>query len=344
MTLNSIMAVPLALVPTLAFLILLDQLDSFKLVSFRALVRALTAGAALAVMAFFVNSALIDALFKDYGYYSRYGAPIIEELFKASYVVMLFRQRRVGFLIDAAVLGFAAGAGFSFAENLYFLWSLSDVSMGVWIVRGFGTAMMHGGATAIFAVLSQSLTERHTQGSGMYYVPGLVAALVIHAGFNQLISTPLVATGMILLFTPAALFLVFAKSEHGVHDYLKAGHDLHARVLQSLDEGFLATPEGKLVADIVGKFSGDHLTGVIDYIRLHTELVMQAEEIFLSRETHTKIPMSHDVRQKFSRLHALEKEIGRTALLALWPHLKFSRREMAELYEFEELSRSPLAK
>ncbi len=344
MTLDSIMAMPLALVPTLAFLILLDQIDSFKLVSLRALVTALAAGALLAVAAYFVNATLIDFLFKDYGAYSKYGAPIVEELLKATYVVLLFHRRRVGFLIDAAILGFAVGTGFSLAENLYFLWSLSDANLGVWVVRGFGTAMMHGGAMAIFAVLSQMLTERHTQGSSLHYLPGLIAAIAIHAIFNQFVSTPFVATCVVLLLIPAVLFLVFAKSEHGVHDYLMAGHELHERVLVSLDEGFLLTPEGKLVADIVMKFRGEHLQSVIAYIRLHTELVMAAEELFLKRESRTKAPISPDVRQKFERLHSLEREIGKTALFALWPHLKFSRREMAELYEFEALSNSPLAK
>ena len=39
-----------------------------------------------------------------------------------------------------------------------------------------------------------------------------------------------------------------------------------------------------------------------------------------------------------SRAIREEKAIGRTALLALWPHLKFSRQEMAELYELEARS------
>ena len=30
----------------------------------------------------------------------------------------------------------------------------------VWVVRGFGTAIMHGGATAIFAIVSVALTEK----------------------------------------------------------------------------------------------------------------------------------------------------------------------------------------
>jgi RsiW-degrading membrane proteinase PrsW (M82 family) len=341
MTTDFLLSLPVTLLPTLAFLALLEQLDSFKLVSVRVLARTFLAGALLAAVAFFLNDALIRHVFSDRGTYSLYGAPVAEELLKASYMAFLFYRRRVGFLIDAAVLGFAVGAGFSFTENLYFLWSLTNVDMGVWVVRGFGTAMMHGGATAIFAVLAQNLTERHTQGSLLHHAPGLMAAIAVHMVFNQMTAMPVMAMGVVSLIVPAVLFLLFAKSEHAVHNYLLAGHELHERILVSLDEGFLATPEGKLIADIVLKFRGDHLKSVIEYIRLHTELVILAEEVLLAREARGKVPVPADVKRNFARLHALEREIGRTTLLALWPHLKFSRREMAELYEFEEMSRSP---
>jgi hypothetical protein len=259
---------------------------------------------------------------------------------KASYMILLFQRMRVGFLIDAAILGFAVGAGFSLAENLYYFHTAVGPTPELWLVRGFGTAMMHGGATAVFAILSQSFTERHTRGSFLDYLPGLCAAIAMHALFNQLVSTPILAMGTALLLVPVVIFSVFAKSEHGVHDYLKAGHDLHERVRLSLDDGFISSPQGRLVADIVSRFKGTNLSDVIEYVRVHTELVLEAEEIHLARETGVKRPPRHDVHDRFRRLHELEKAIGRTALLALWPHLKFSRQEMAELYELEARSQT----
>ena len=329
---------PLALLPTLAFLVLLDQMDSFRLVSWRVLFRALLAGAMLAVAAFLVNLFLIDQLALDRSGYAGLGAPIVEEVLKASYMIWLFQRMRVGFLIDAAIIGFAVGAGFSLIENLYYFHTLPNSTVGLWVVRGFGTAMMHGGTTALFSILAQKFTERHTRGSFLDYLPGLGAAILIHALFNQLTAMPVVAMGAALISIPLALFAVFAKSEHVVHDYLKAGHELHEKLLVSLDEGFVSSPQGRLVADIVSRFRGGHLSDVLEYVRLHTELVLEAEEIFLARETGVKRPVHHDVRDKFRRLHELEKAIGRTALLALWPHLRFSRHEMAELYELEALS------
>ena len=48
-------------------------------------------------------------------------APVIEELLKALVIVLLVRANRIGFLVDAAILGFAVGTGFALVENLYFL-------------------------------------------------------------------------------------------------------------------------------------------------------------------------------------------------------------------------------
>ncbi len=76
---------------------------------------------------------------------------MIEELLKAAVIVVLMRTHRIGFPVDAAICGFAVGTGFAVVENLYFLHAMPDAGMGTWIVRGFGTAFMHGGVTAIFA-------------------------------------------------------------------------------------------------------------------------------------------------------------------------------------------------
>ena len=80
---------------------------------------------------------------------------------------------RIGFLIDAAILGFAVGTGFATVENLYYLERVRDAGMGTWIVRGFGTALMHGGSTAIFAMMSVALLEQMRKAVFAPFVPGL---------------------------------------------------------------------------------------------------------------------------------------------------------------------------
>lgn len=339
MSLPFLLEAPIALLPTLAFLILLDRLDSFRLVSVHAALIALLAGGALAGLAYFVNAAVMDALGIAIGQYTRYGAPVVEEALKAAVMIFLFMRARIGFLIDAAIIGFALGTGFALIENLYFLYTFPDANVGVWIVRGFGTAMMHGGATAIFGILAQSWTERHTKFEAALYLPGFLAAISVHSLFNHMLGAPMIATGVMMLLVPTILFAVFAKSEHRIHDWLIKDHADHEKLLATMSIEFAHSEAGRFVSEIADKFEGAHAADIYAYMRLHTELVLRAEEFSLAREAGTKPQITIQDRQRFRDLHELERKIGKTALLALWPHLHYSRQEMAELYELESRTR-----
>ncbi len=340
MPLTFLLEAPIALAPALAFLFVLHHLDSFRLVSRDTVVLTLTAGGALAAASYFLNAAMMDASATGIADYTRYGAPVLEEALKAAVMIYLFQRARIGFLIDAAIIGFAIGTGFALIENLYFLYTFPNANVGVWIVRGFGTAMMHGGATAIFGVLAQSWTERHTKFQAALYVPGLATAIAVHSLFNHLLATPMIATAAMILVVPLILFLIFAKSEHRIHNWLLADYATHEHLLAAMDIEFAHSEAGRFISEIADKCQDAHAADMFQYMRLHTELVLRAEKLLLARKGGTKLALTDDDRAAFTRLHALERAIGRTALMALWPHLHYSRQELAELYELESRTHS----
>ena len=92
-------------------------MDSFKLVRPRFVLAAIVVGGLAAAIGAALNAALMDGLSLSTRPFSRYGAPVTEELLKAAYVVFPIRRRRVGFLVDGAIQGFAVGAGFALVEN-----------------------------------------------------------------------------------------------------------------------------------------------------------------------------------------------------------------------------------
>ena len=98
----------LALLPALVFLGALVLMDSFKLVPLRAVLRTIVIGGLAAVACTFVNGYLFDATGMELSVFSRYVAPVVEELAKGAWIVVLIRRQRVGFLVDAAIIGFAA--------------------------------------------------------------------------------------------------------------------------------------------------------------------------------------------------------------------------------------------
>jgi RsiW-degrading membrane proteinase PrsW (M82 family) len=336
MTAHTLLIAPIGLLPVLLYLALLLQLDSYKLVSLGEILEALVAGAFLAGVAYFVNGRAISALHYSLHTYSNFVAPFAEESLKAAFMLVMFARNRLGFMIDAAIVGFGVGAGFAVAENIYYLTLYPQPPLGVFVIRGLGTALMHGGATCIFGVMAQSLTERHSDPNPLYYLPGLAAAIALHGLYNYFQSTPLLATVVMLVALPLALLLVFNKSEHRIHTWLLADYESHEHLLAEIRAGrFAQSAAGRFMLDIERKFGSSVAADVLAYIQLHTELVMRAEKDSLAHEKGVTVHEGRDVREMFAQLHALEKKIGRTAMLAVWPHLHFSRQELWELHALE---------
>lgn len=336
MTADLLIAAAVGLLPVLCFLAVLERMDAHRLVSVRTVLTMIAAGAMIAAACYFINGFALDALNMDRRSYSYYISPIIEESLKAGVLIFLFARNRIGFMVDAAIIGFAVGAGFSLVENVFYLHTLAQANVGVWIVRGFGTAIMHGGATAVFGVLSQSLTERHLHFHPQLYLPGLVLAIALHSFFNHFPGSPFLAMIATLVVFPITLLFVFSKSEHAIHNWLLADFRSHEDLLLAVRSGeFTHSEAGRFISDLARTFDAAHVEAMFDYIRLHTELVLRAERLLLAREGGSDQRLHQADREDFGKLHALERRIGRVGLLAIWPHLHFSRQELWELYELE---------
>src|SRR5262245_12534047 len=175
----------LALVPVLLFLAALRWLDSYKLVSRRGVVMALAAGALAASLCYAFNTFMFRQFPENQQLYARFGAPVIEEVAKAVYWIFLIVTARVAFMVDSAICGFAVGAGFALVENVFYLHALESSGLGIWLLRGFGTAIMHGGVAALGASISAYLSESRQWRATHLFAPGLLAAIVLHSLFNQ---------------------------------------------------------------------------------------------------------------------------------------------------------------
>jgi RsiW-degrading membrane proteinase PrsW (M82 family) len=336
-----------ALAPVVVFLLVFSALDAFKLMSWTELFTYLALGGALAAASYFANWRAMDELPIGFTNYTKYFAPIVEETLKASLVLFLFARNRIGFMIDAAITGFSIGAGFSLIENVFYLYYFSEANLGVWLVRGFGTAVMHGGATAIFGVMGQFLTERQLKVEEARYrfnvlpfIPGLIGAIVLHSTFNHFPNQPVLAMGVTILVVPLTLIFLFSKSEHSAHEWLVSDYATHQEMLAEIRDGrFAESPEGRVILSLSQRFGPPTMAAIFEYIQLHTELVVRAEKVLIAHEEGEDVTLGPEVREKFQRLHALERQIGRTALLTVRPHLHFSRNDLWEMNELEEDAR-----
>src|SRR5436309_2874627 len=150
-----------AFVPVCLFLGSLVYIDSYKLVGLRRLIFVILSGVAAALASYIVNREILErVVIVDRISLTRLAAPAVEEAFKLLPLLLLFRTKRIGFVIDAAICGFAVGTGFAVIENLYYMTMLPGRSLAFWVVRGFGTAVMHGGTTALAAMITKVLYQR----------------------------------------------------------------------------------------------------------------------------------------------------------------------------------------
>jgi RsiW-degrading membrane proteinase PrsW (M82 family) len=339
---DSILKPIIALLPVIVLVVVLFRLDSHRLLGTHFMARVFLAGALSAVVCYWINAFALEFITLDFEGYSRYIAPLIEETVKASILIYLFRTNRIGFLIDAGILGFAVGAGFSFVENIWYLHLASDAHYGVWMVRGFGTAIMHGGATALFAIVSETMTERHLKMNFLYYVPGLIVAFLLHSIFNHFPISPVLSTAVTLLILPTILFLLFERNETTIHNFLEMDFAAHRKLLKQIDHGiFTGCEAGRFLKDMQEKLEAPVAAEMMEYFHLHTELVLNAESILLAREKGVDVDIGAEIQEKLDRMHKLEDHIGKAGLRTLRPHLQFTAKDMWEIHLLEDEVVSP---
>jgi RsiW-degrading membrane proteinase PrsW (M82 family) len=326
-----------ALLPVLAFLAALHALDSFKLLPVRSVLLTLLAGAALAAAAYVINGLLLRAGGWPLSVHALTWAPVVEEALKAAVIVLLVLRHRIGFLVDAAVLGFAVGSGFALAENAYYLQAAQGAGLGTWIVRGFGTAVMHGGTTALCAVLMLARVETREHARAADVLPGLALAVALHAGFNALRAQPLIATAAVLVVLPPLALWVYERSERSLRQWMGDGFDADAELLALLNSGrFAESPAGRYLASLRRTLAGALAADALCYLRLYTELALRAKGVLMMRENGFDVPaLDAETRAKFDELRWLEASIGPTGLRALRPLLRLRHRELWQLYMLE---------
>jgi protease PrsW len=326
-----------ALLPVLLFLGLLVLLDSFKLVRLGSVLSALVAGALAALVGAELNAWLLELSGAAPAPYSRYAAPPVEEALKALWVVALLRRGRVGFLVDAAILGFAVGAGFALVENVEYLRALSERSLVLWLVRGLGTAILHGAATAIFAILAKGLSDRHPEHASLALIPGYLAAVAIHSAYNHHLLAPVLSAAALLVGLPLLVIFVFERSERRTRDWMGVGLDTDLDLVESIASGqALDTRVGHYLESLKDRFPGEVVADMLCLLRVQAELAIRAKGLLLAREAGLEPEVGGDVRDQLAELRYLEQSIGHTGLLAMKPIRRRDTRALWQVYLLEQ--------
>jgi RsiW-degrading membrane proteinase PrsW (M82 family) len=325
--------ITVSLFPVFFFLLVLILLDSFKIVKVRSVIVALVVGSIAALLSLIINTRMLNIIQFEIQIYSRYIAPLIEEALKGLFIVYLIKSKKIGFMVDAAIFGFAIGAGFAFVENVYYLQTLQSSNILIWIIRGFGTAVMHGGTTAIFAIMTKALMDRYSSEVFYFFIPSLLVAIFVHSFFNHFVLPPVMMTLAQLVLLPVLITIIFKQSEKVLREWLEIGFESDVWLLEYINTGNLSeTKIGRYLHSLKDKFSGEIVADMLCLLRLHLELAVRAKGILLMKEAGFKSQVDPELKQKFAELKYLEKSIGKTGKLALSPILHTTSQDLWQMY------------
>jgi hypothetical protein len=278
-----------------------------------------------------------------YSTYSRFAAPWIEETIKGLAVAGLFLANRIGFKLDAVISGFAIGAGFSVIENIIYLTRFPDLTPVVWMVRGLGTAVMHGTTVAILAAIAHELAERENREAAAHYdfnpvwfMPGLLLAGLLHMAFNQFPDQPLMAMIATIAVAPFLLMAIFKFGAIEAQQWLAQEREAHKVALQHWQAGGFPDDEsGRKIAALAARSSPETAGKIRGYCETMTALALAAETaLHAQAEDADKVEV--DVAAAFDEAARLRREMGLGTYRALKPLLPFSRNDYWEISELRE--------
>ncbi len=326
------MSIAISLFPVILFLTGLFLLDSFKLVKPSLLMLTLLWGLLSAMLAYFFNEWVKTNFLVDFEIFTRYVAPLAEEFLKSLFVIILVARRKIGFMVDAAIYGFASGAGFALAENMVYIYFIgNEPSMMLWVVRGFGTALMHGGCAAILAMLLMLFIQQQRQGV-MGYLLGLITAAVIHSLFNHFLLNPYLQTVFIFMVLPLVFGIVFQKSNRTLQTWLEVEFSNEVDMLRMMRQGrFADTRAGAYLASLRQHFDAETIVDLYNYITLYMELSIKAKRNLMLRESGIDVPKETGLDARLAELSALRKQVGSTGELALRPLIRIRYRDLWKL-------------
>jgi len=328
-----VVKVIVSLLPVFAFLITLIFLDSYKLLKLRSVLVAIGVGGLVAVFCLILNGFLLRTFQISLLQFSRYLAPVLEEFFKALFLIYLLKTKRIGFMVDAAIFGFSIGAGFAAVENIHYLYTLGDPNLLLWIIRGFGTAIMHGGTTAIVGIFSKNFIERQQEEKLYHYLPGLGMAMAIHSVFNHFLLNPLISTVVILIILPLALIIVFERSEKLLQKWLDVGFVSDVELLQMIRSGaVLESRIGQYLVSLKNRVPGEVLADMLCYLQISVELALKAKGTLLMHEAGFKVAQDDAVKNKLMELKQLELNIGKTGKRILAPFLHVKSQDLWQIH------------
>lgn len=310
----------IALLPIIICVFIVKAMDGFSIASWRYLVSGFFWGALCCGGLFFLAraSGLENPLLSTF----------LEEFLKCFPLILAVYRKRVAFFAEALIYGTAIGAGFAFAENIVYVALLPEFSLGDSILRGFGTAVLHMGCTALYASLavtvSRVLAGRKTVFSAFSCYACIIPPLLIHFTYNLFLIQEFLQLTLVIMLMSVLLLAIYDIDEKLIHKWLDSCISNDISLLASIKEGHLKdTSAGEYLLEMRRRFQPEAFFDICVYLELYLEMSIAAKSRMIMKEAGMDIPIDPDTHKanldKLEEFKSLRKNIGVSGLLVLSP-------------------------
>ncbi len=306
--------------PILLYLALIKGLDGFALAKWSRIIECTVWGVITCVIGYVAGLFIegdSEALF-----------PLLEEVIKALPLVIAIFRRRSAFFAETLIYGAAIGAGFALLENILYATMNPVFTIGDSILRGFGTALIHIGCTAIIATLVL-VANRISTGKPKLVAIGLVIiaivpSFVIHYVYNLFLLPEFLQMVIAVVVMVSIILGVYAIDEKLIHKWLDVCINNDVTLFKSIKDGNLKTTSaGNYLIMARERFQPEVFFDICVYLGLYLELSIAAKSRMIMKEAELDIPLSEDQHNDFElkikELKDLRHDIGTAGLLFLSP-------------------------
>lgn len=310
----------IALLPMIVYVLSVKAMDGFSMASWKRLIPGFIWGVFCCGALFFIARVT--------GYENSALSTFLEEFLKCIPLIWVICRKRVAFFAEALIYGTAIGAGFAFLENIIYVALLPGFSLGDAILRGFGTAVLHMGCTALYA--ASSITVSRLMAGKPFLLTfftcccAIIPSFVIHYVYNLFLLPVFLQLVLVILLMIGLLIVIYDIDGKLIHKWLDSCISNDISLLASIREGHLKdTSAGEYLIDMRRKFHPEVFFDICTYLRLYLEVSIAAKSRMIMKEAGMDVPVDPEVHQenldKLAELKALKKNIGVSGLMVLRP-------------------------
>ena len=255
----------------------------------------------------------------------RFVAPISEEILKAAILIYLVRRPRFTYFVDGAIYGFAVGMGFAVIENYSYILSFGGDALGVAISRVISTNLIHASASALVGIQLGFSRFARVRGRIIYLLSGLTAAMLLHVGYNNMVTGTLFGMSSVLLYAAgtgllASVFIGFMiirglkEQREWIEEKLGSADRVtgnEARVVHNLDDAY------ELLEPIRDQFGEDKARAVERFLKLQAQLGIKRKTLDKLQDDRLRKDVEEDMDRIRVEMDEARRDVGTYVMLVV---------------------------